>query len=205
MKRSIRQVNYDKIIKAAVSSFAQKGFKGTTVQGIAETAELPKANVLYYFKSKNGIYDAVLADILSIWNSSFDNADENDDPAMVLSQYILEKLELSRTHPEASKIFAMEMINGAQLLSDEVKQDMLAWFKSRTALIQTWIDAGKMKAVDPELLMYHIWATTQHYADFSTQISILREGDSLQSDDFEHIGQYLCSAILGSCGLSSAE
>lgn len=204
IKGSVRQANYDKILKAAITTFAAKGFQGTTVQEIAQMADLPKANVLYYFKSKEGIYNVVLTHILSAWNSSFDNATVDDDPAVVLSNYIKDKLELSRTNPEASKIFAMEMIKGASLLSEDIKTSMVTWFASRVELINQWIDAGKMKQVDPEILMFHIWATTQHYADFSSQISILKNGKSLTRNNYKDISDYLCRNILSGCGLDAS-
>lgn len=202
VKGNVRKANYEKILKAAVSIFATQGFQGTTVQEIARQAELPKANVLYYFKSKEGIYEAVLTQILSVWNSSFDKATVDDEPYEVLSTYIKEKLELSRTHPEASKIFAMEMIKGAPLLSSDTKSSMVSWFNSRTDLINQWIAAGKMQSVDAEMLMFHIWATTQHYADFSTQISILRNGKALTKKAYQDIADYLCGSILSGCGLA---
>ena len=202
MKGNVRKANYEKILKAAITVFSEMGFRGATVQKIAKQAELPKANVLYYFKSKEGIYEAVLGHILSVWNSSFDKATFDDDPTEVLSKYIKEKVELSRTHPEASKIFAMEMIKGAPLLSSEIKTSMVSWFNSRTALIQEWIDAGKIQNVAPAMLMFHIWATTQHYADFSTQIMILRNGKGLTRKGYCEVSDYLCQTILSGCGLS---
>lgn len=202
VKGSVRQANYGKIIKAAVTVFANKGYQGATVQEVAEQAGLPKANVLYYFKSKQGIYEAVLSDILSLWNSSFDHATPEDDPAEALSRYIREKLEISRTNPEASKIFAMEMIKGAEQLSDDIKAGMVSWFDSRIAIIRQWIKQGKMADVDPAMLMFHIWATTQHYADFSAQITILKDGKALNKRGFQDVGDYLCQSILSSCGLA---
>ncbi|BDX06433.1 TetR family transcriptional regulator C-terminal domain-containing protein [Planctobacterium marinum] len=202
VKGSVRQANHGKIIKAAVTVFANKGYQGATVQEVAEQAGLPKANVLYYFKSKQGIYEAVLSDILSLWNSSFDHATPEDEPAEALSRYIREKLEISRTNPEASKIFAMEMIKGAEQLSDEIKAGMVSWFDARIAIIRQWIKQGKMADVDPTMLMFQIWATTQHYADFSAQITILKDGKALNKRGFQEVGDYLCQSILSSCGLT---
>lgn len=202
IKGSVRQINHGKIMAAAIDVFAAKGFQGTTVQEIAEKAGLPKANVLYYFKSKEGIYEAVLSDILTIWNSSFDDATVEDDPATVLAGYIRDKMELSRTHPAASKIFAMEMIKGAPLLSDDTKSGMVSWFDSRKALIGEWVAVGKMQSVDPEMLMFQIWATTQHYADFSTQIVMLRSGKQMNKKAWQDASDYLCASILSGCGLT---
>ena len=98
------------ILAAAEQEFALNGYKGARIQQVADRANLPKTNVLYYFKSKHELYTAVLEQILSLWNSAFDEADVTDDPAHVLARYIAEKMEISRTKPEASKIFAQEII-----------------------------------------------------------------------------------------------
>lgn len=200
---SIRESNRTKIIEAASKIFASNGYTGTTVQQIAAHAELPKANVLYYFKSKEGIYGAVLSEILSLWNSCLDDATVADEPAEIFTRYIFEKMELSRTYPDASKIFAMEIIKGMPYLSEDMKQNMSEWFESRVNLINEWIKLGKMQAVDPELLLFHIWSSTQHYADFSAQITSLR-GDEMSITDFDKASTYLANSILSGCGLTPA-
>lgn len=200
-KPSIRESNRIKIIEAASKIFASNGYTGTTVQQIAEHAELPKANVLYYFKSKEGIYGAVLSEILSLWNSCLDDATIEDEPSEIFTRYIFEKMELSRTYPDASKIFAMEIIKGMPYLSEDMKHNMSEWFESRVALINEWINLGKMQAVDPQVLLFHIWSSTQHYADFSAQITSLR-GDAMNVKDYDKASRYLATSILAGCGLT---
>ncbi|XOV77963.1 MAG: TetR/AcrR family transcriptional regulator [Aestuariibacter sp.] len=201
-KSAIRNENQTRILEAAAQLFALKGFNGATVQEIAEVADLPKANVLYYYKSKRILYTELLTRILRLWNSSFDNATEDDDPAESLTKYISEKMELSRTHPNASKIFAMEMINGAPHLSESMQAQMREWFSDRKALINAWIKQDKMQPVDPEFLLFQIWSSTQHYADFAAQISLLRDNQPLTKNEFQHASDYLCRSILSGCGLT---
>lgn len=202
-KSAIRNENQMRILEAAAELFALKGFNGATVQEIAEIAELPKANVLYYYKSKRILYTELLTRILDLWNSSFDHATESDDPAEVLSRYITEKMMLSRTHPNASKIFAMEMINGAPHLSESMQTQMRSWFDDKKQLIHAWIKQGKMQSVNPEFLLFQIWSSTQHYADFAAQIKMLRGGTELGKKDFDEASQYLTASILKGCGLKA--
>jgi len=197
-------MNRRKILQAAEKCFAQFGFKGTAVQKIADEAGLPKTNVLYYFKSKQELYVAVLEETLSLWNSHFDKATVDDDPADVLSTYIAEKIEVSRTHPQASKIFAMEIINGAQNLSGYFDEEHGLWMKGRLAVIEQWVKAGKLPPVDGEYLLYTIWASTQHYADFSAQITRLR-GKKMTRADYEQATKQVVKIILGGCGLPIPE
>ncbi|MFC3120052.1 TetR family transcriptional regulator C-terminal domain-containing protein [Agaribacter flavus] len=188
------------IVKAAERAFAKHGFKGTSVQQIADAAGLPKTNVLYYFKSKQGLYLAVLQQIMAIWNLSFDKATANDDPAETLAEYISEKMEVSRTRPYASKVFAMEIINGATNFQGSFLEEHREWMNGRTAVIDAWVAQGKMPPIDAHYLLYHIWASTQHYADFSTQISNLR-GSTMKKADYKIATLNLVNMILQGCGL----
>ena len=204
MDGSIGAKNKQKILAAAEKAFATYGFKGTSVQQIADEAELPKTNILYYFKSKQGLYVALLQDIMSLWNSRFDQVTEDDDPAESLADYIADKMTMSRTHPQASKIFAMEVLNGAPYLNKFFSNEHVAWMEGRVAILNSWIAQGRMTAVDPQYLLFHIWACTQHYADFSAQITSLR-GKTMKRADFDEATRQLVQLILSGCGLTVPE
>ncbi|MCF2948983.1 TetR/AcrR family transcriptional regulator [Paraglaciecola aquimarina] len=197
---SIGAQNRNKILNAAEKEFALNGFKGARVQSVADRAGLPKTNVLYYFKSKEVLYVAVLDEILRIWNGQFDSATAEDDPAAVLAQYITDKMEISRTRPYASKIFALEIINNAPNL-DEFYTGQIEWMNGRVAVIQSWIEAGKISVKDPYCLLFNIWATSQHYADFSAQITVLK-GKKFDKAAYKNATKELISLILNGCGLT---
>jgi TetR/AcrR family transcriptional regulator len=200
-EESVGATNRAKILMAAEQEFAIHGFKGTRVQKIADRAGLPKTNILYYFKSKDGLYLALLEDILSLWNSSFDQATGEDDPAEILANYISEKMEISRLRPDASKIFALEIINGAANLNEFFKHQHTSWMQSRISVIQEWIDKGKIEALDPYYLLFNIWASSQHYADFSSQITELK-GKSMDQTDFANATRNLIKLVLTGCNLT---
>lgn len=201
MEGTIGAKNKRNILAAAEKAFATHGFKGTSVQQIADEAELPKTNILYYFKSKQGLYVALLQDIMSLWNSRFDKVTSDDDPAVSLADYIAEKMTMSRTHPLASKIFAMEVLNGAPYLNKFFRNEHVAWMNGRVAIIESWIEQGRMQAIDPNYLLFHIWACTQHYADFSAQITSLR-GKTMKRADFDEATRQLVQLVLTGCGLA---
>jgi TetR/AcrR family transcriptional regulator len=198
---SIGELNRSKILNAAEKEFALHGYKGARVQKIADRADLPKTNVLYYFKSKESLYLALLEDILRLWNSRFDEATSDDDPAEVLANYIADKMEISRCRPDASKMFALEIINGAPNLNEFFNDQHASWMAGRVNVIKQWIDLGKLAATDPHYLLFNIRATSQHYADFSVQINELR-GKPMTQTDFVEATNNLVKLILTGCGLS---
>ncbi|WJG11219.1 TetR family transcriptional regulator C-terminal domain-containing protein [Aliiglaciecola sp. LCG003] len=192
--------NKQLILRAAEQEFAKNGFKGTRIQQVADSAGLPKTNVLYYYKSKENLYLAVLEQILTLWNSAFDLATTEDDPAEQLAHYITEKMEFSLTRPEASKIFALEVINGAPNLKEFFKEYHVVWMEGRAQVIQGWIDQGKIHTSDPYYLLFHIWACCQHYADFSAQIVQLK-GKEMERQEYAKATRALIQLILNGCGL----
>ena len=196
----IRQKNQEAIIKAAEEEFARHGFKGTSMNTIAQTVGLPKANLHYYFTNKLGLYLAVLSNILDLWDSTFNTLTVDDDPAEAMARYIRAKMEFSRRYPKASRIFAMEVISGGECLSEYFNQDYLSWFRGRAAVFEAWIAAGKMDPVDPMHLIFLIWAGTQHYADFSDQIRRIN-GKRMTRADFALASDNLIAIILKGCGL----
>ncbi|KZZ61575.1 TetR family transcriptional regulator [Oleiphilus sp. HI0125] len=198
----IRAQNRKNILAAAEDSFVKNGFKGTSMQSIADAAGLPKANVLYYFKSKQALYLAVLDEIINRWDETIEDMSEGDDPAEVLRAYICAKVDLAIQYPSASKIFALEIIQGAPNLQEHLRTNLRTWVREKSKIIQSWIDQGKMKAIDPEHLIFMIWSTTQHYADFDAQILTVTNKLEYDDDDVQRIKELLCTVILGGCGLN---
>lgn len=198
----IRQKNEETILAAAAEEFARYGFKGTSMNAIASRAGLPKANLHYYFNSKLGLYVEVMRHILELWDTAFDDLTVDDDPALALANYIRIKMDFSRRHPEASKIFAMEVISGCECLSEHFNQDYRKWFRGRAAVFQAWIAAGKMDAVDPTHLIFLIWSSTQHYADFSDQIRRVTNKKRMSKAEYSVATETLIHIILKGCGLT---
>lgn len=198
----IRQKNEELILSAAAEEFARYGYKGTSMNAIALRAALPKANLHYYFSSKLGLYVEVMRHILDLWDNAFDHLTIDDDPATALTNYIRTKMEFSRKQPQASKIFAMEVISGCECLSAHFNEDYREWFRSRAAVLQAWSDAGKMDPIDPTHLIFMIWSSTQHYADFSDQIRRITGRRRVTNDDFARGTETLIQVILKGCGLT---
>ncbi len=198
-----RTRNQSLIIDAAESVFARHGYTGGSLKMIAEAANLPKANVVYYFGSKENLYQALLTRIVKIWELGLGDISSDSDPAVVLEQYIRKKVSQSRRYPLASKIFTSEIIQGAPHLDEIFWKELKHWLNNQVAIIQSWIDLEKMNSVDPKHLLFMIWSSTQHYADYSTQLGHLMpsENDELVFDDAANT---LCNIILGGCGLKSA-
>ena len=166
----IQARNEQRILDAALEVFASYGFRGATVDQIARRAGMTKPNLLYYFRRKQDIYLAVLNRTLETWLKPLQAIDPAGEPTAEIVAYIDRKLKMSRANPKASRLFAMEVIQGAPVLGSVLSGRLKALADEKAAVIGGWVAEGRLAPVDPHHLLFMIWATTQHYADFDVQI-----------------------------------
>jgi TetR/AcrR family transcriptional regulator len=190
------------IICAAEEVFAMKGFKGATTQEIAELSGLPKANIHYYFKTKKDLYTAVLEDIILVWKEDAEAFDQSDDPGIAIAAYIKSKMSHSFERPFGSKVWANEIIHGAPVLgSQRLKELLIGWEKAKADQIRRWIKSGKILDVDPHYLLFLIWSTTQHYADFEHQIRVFNDDKPLSTAQRARATRTVIEIVLRGIGL----
>lgn len=185
---------------AAIDEFASKGLIGASTQAIAQRAGLTKPQLHYYISSKEDLYEDILVFILDEWRDLFISASTGDGPAEIITAYVRKKLEFSRRNPKASRLFTTEIANGAPVLGKHWAPYVAAT-QEGVKLIQSWVDQGLIRPLDPLLFQIHMWAVTQHYADFEVQVRNMMNLRDDQEPDFERIEKEVTSLFLRACGL----
>jgi TetR/AcrR family transcriptional regulator len=174
----IQKRNRAAILSAGLDVFSQFGFRGSTLDQIAEAAGLSKPNLLYYFPSKEAIHTALLERLLENWLDPLMALDAAGDPVREITAYAHRKLALSKDFPRESRLFANEILQGAPRIENILQNDLKQLVDEKAAIIQGWADAGKIAPVDPYHLIFSIWAITQHYADFDVQVRAVMPGSA---------------------------
>jgi TetR/AcrR family transcriptional regulator len=175
-KTRIQSQNEALILDAALEVFSAYGYRGTTVDQIAARSGLSKPNLLYYFRRKEDIYTAVLQRTLTLWLEPLQALDPDREPIEELTRYITAKLDLTFARPEASRLFANEILHGAPHVAPFLKGPLRDMVLAKANVIRGWIEAGKLNPVEPIHLIFAIWSVTQHYADFSVQVEAVLGG-----------------------------
>ncbi|MBM1207262.1 TetR/AcrR family transcriptional regulator [Pseudomonas fragi] len=201
-KVKIRRKNIEKILLAAEKVFAEQGYAGTKMADIAQQAQLPRSNLHYYFSTKDELYREVLVNLLDTWELEGACFENFDDPRVVLTSYIMEKMNHSRTRPHGSKLWANEIMRGAPLFQDMLDEHMARGAKLMELKIRQWVDEKRIDPVEPSALLYMIWASTQHYADFDYQVCALNGHQPLSDQQFYQATQTITAVILRGVGLS---
>ncbi|SDI31580.1 transcriptional regulator, TetR family [Variovorax sp. OV700] len=185
VSRRLRQIEDKRsaILGAALGLFSRFGLHGTSIDQVAARADVSKSNLLYYFANKEELYVSVLRDLLELWLEPLRGFSAEQDPGEAIGGYIRRKLVISRDRPDASRLFCLEMIQGAPLLRDELDRELRTLVERKSEVIRSWIEAGKLAPVDPHHLIFALWAITQHYADFGVQVQALT-GHTLEDAAF---------------------
>ena len=200
-RAEVRAAAEAQIVGAAERVFARAGFNGATMAEIADAAGLPKANLHYYFGSKAELYRAVLARTLHDWLVPMDGLVPEADPRDALERYIRAKMAMSEQRPDASRVFANELLHGAAVLGELIRGELRATVRRKAAVIDGWVAAGRMAAVDSTHLFFTIWAATQTYADFDLQVRGVLGREQLSAADHRRATEHVVSLILRGCGL----
>ena len=101
----IQQRNRHLILDAALDVFSAHGFRGATLDQIAEAAGLSKPNILYYFSGKEEIHVTLLNQLMETWLDPLVEMDSDGDPMTELLGYVHRKLDMARDLPRDSRLF----------------------------------------------------------------------------------------------------
>ncbi len=118
---------------------------------------LSKTNLLYYVGTKDELYRAVLERTLAMWLEPLKALDAASDPKQAITSYIERKLEYSRDYPQASRLFALEIMSGAEALRGLLDTDLRSLVEAKAAIMRRWMDQRRMKRIDPVQFIFMVW------------------------------------------------
>ena len=204
-----RVLNRDKleadIVAEAVRVFAESGYEGASIATVADNAGLSKQNLMYYFPTKQALYQRVLDDVLDEWLERMDTlADPAQEPSDMLRAYIQAKLRFSREHPWASRVYAMEVISGAPLFGEQIRERVVPLVRKDIEVFERWIGEGRIAPVNATHLLFAIWAMTQSYADFAAQMALVLNRKQLTRKDFDDAEKLIVDMVLCAVAIAPA-
>lgn len=180
----IQRRNREAILEASLEVFAREGYRGATLDQIAREAGLSKPNLLYYFAGKEAVYRELLEGLLETWLGPLRALDPAGEPLDELRGYVRRKLEMARDQPRESRLFAQEILRGAPRIRETLEGPLKTLVDEKAAVLRGWMRAGRLRRTDPRHLIFAVWATTQHYADFDAQVTaVLGDAGEGRFDD----------------------
>jgi TetR/AcrR family transcriptional regulator len=201
----IQEEKEEQILEAALDVFSVSGFRGSTIDQIAEVAGMSKPNLLYYFRTKEAMHRSLIDRVLFTWLEPLRAFDAAGNPENEIRSYIRRKLEMARDFPRESRLFANEVLQGAPHIEDELRGPLKELVDEKAEVIRAWSKAGKIVKCDPYHLIFSIWSTTQHYADFDVQVrAVLGQGQAGEGR-FEDAARFLEQLFVDGLSVRASE
>jgi len=193
-----------KILDAAEFVFGHFGFRGATTALIAKKASIAKPHIYYYFEDKEDLYRAVLERAMNMWARDMDSLDMTSDIENLLVRYIHRKIDFSRDHPHLSRIYANEIISGAQFIGTFIEKVSTPLLLAKVETMEQWAASGAIRQISAVDLFFCIWAMTQAYADYSSQMIIMKGKRQLEEADYAAAKATIVQLVLGGLGLEGS-
>lgn len=195
----------EKILDAAEFVFGHFGFRGATTALIAKKAGIAKPHIYYYFEDKEDLYCAILERAMHRWARDLDQLETGASIESILTCYIERKIDFSRDHPNLSRIYANEIISGAPYIGDFIEKVSTPLLLDKVRIVEEWAAAGVIRPVSAVDLFFCIWAMTQAYADFSSQMTIMKKRRTLEQADYDAAKATIVQLVLGGLGFGAPQ
>lgn len=129
--------------------FAKAGLAGARTDSIAEAAGVNKAMLYYYFKSKEGLYEAVVEDHFAEFNrQALEVLNGPGSAREVLLRYASLHLDFISSRHQSAPLFQQLMMTGGKFLERLIQRYFMPRGKALEKLIERGIRGGEFRRVD---------------------------------------------------------
>lgn len=150
-----------RILSAASGLFSEKGLNGATVDEIAALAEVNKQRIYAYFRSKNGLFEAVLLDVFERAElfSRDTVAEAEKNPRDLTAILVRGFLKVHAAHPQLWRLLAWANLEGPHC-TDALNQARRKENDQLRIIFEQAVQNGQMRPVRFELWLYTLFAVT---------------------------------------------
>jgi len=156
------------ILAAALHEFASEGVAGARIDEIARLAKVNKALLYYYFHDKESLYGAVIDDVFQRMRERLLGVLDSDlKPREMIVEYAKTHFDYIASSPEYPRLVQQEMMRAGRQKSPHLKRIAQTYFHPvytrLLELLQTGIDAGEFRRVEPRRFAMMMAAAVVHY------------------------------------------
>jgi TetR/AcrR family transcriptional regulator len=150
-----RTESEERIFEAALRVFARKGRDGARMQEIADEAQINKAMLHYYFRSKDKLYSQIFGFVFRRFERAFFDAVEQAGEASfaaALEAFVDHYIDFIGHNTDILRLMVNEFLAGGDAIRREVQGQMTtgkAPPQRMAALIARAVERGEIAEIDP--------------------------------------------------------
>ena len=161
----------DRILRAALTSFATRGYDGTSLDALAKGLELTKQSILYWFPSKDAVLEAVIAQSAADLSEALETALRGAGAGWDRVEAVVRSVfRLAARQPELLGLLR-EVSRLGPPAATQMTVALEPLVRRASAFLEAEMDAGTMRRHDPRLLLLAIYSTV---IGMVTEVDVLR-------------------------------
>lgn len=148
----------ERILVAASTSFARRGFEATSLQMLADAVGIKKPSLLYHFRNKDEVRAEVLARLLSQWNARLPEILLAASTGKARFEAILTAgLDFFAEDRARAQVLVRELLDRPQEMRAVIAEYSRIWVTALSAAIDEGQRSGRIRAdVDPKVFITQI-------------------------------------------------
>ena len=169
--RASRSQTSQRILDAALSSFAGRGYEATSLDAMAKALEITKQSILYWFPSKDALLEAVIARSAQDLSEALESALAGAGQGWVRVEAVVRSVfHLAARQPELLGLLR-EVGRLGPPAATQMTLALEPLVQRASAFLEAEMDAGSMRRHDPRLLLLAIYSTV---IGMVTEVEVLR-------------------------------
>ena len=166
------------ILRAAEHIYAESGLAGARTDAIAAAAGVNKALLYYYFKSKEGLYQAVVGSQLQEFQQQARDILSAKEPAgPVLMRYVGYHFDFIGTHPNYPRIFQRMMMEGDRALERTIREHSIPLKNLLMGVLERGMRSGEFRRMDKGHAIVSIAGLAAHYFNIAPAFRLITGED----------------------------
>jgi TetR/AcrR family transcriptional regulator len=192
--------SYDRILKAALDEFANKGIDGARVDEIARVSGANKNMIYHYFKSKENLFTAVLEHVYeNVRSRQEDISLRTLDPTSAMRRLIERTAEIWIAVPEFNRLLASENLHRAKHVrrSKKIQKMYSPLIESLKDILDRGAESGVFRAgIDPIDLYISVTSLSAHYVAHHFTFDAIFKTDLMSPEKIEQRKATICAMVL---------
>jgi len=189
------------ILDNAKILFSKKGFQASSMDELSKMTGLNKAMIFYYFKNKQGLYEAVMTEILNEMYREISSKNKIEStPPKQLESFIKTYASYACSHPYFPALLLKELSSSGAKIHQDLFFAMRKLYSIFSDILKVGEHNGEFKGVIPMVLYFMIIGTlnlmiTTKPIRQKAQKSEEFDLDTCASCDIDEIAEYIIEQI----------
>lgn len=148
-----------RVLGVALTAFGTDGFAATSLDALAEQLGVRKQTILYYFPSKQALFDAVIdeaaADLVAVFDEEASRGLQGIAQVEAIVRHVF---RLAVRRPELLGL-VREVTRPGSVTAERLAAHVAPTFDRARDFLQREMDAGRLRRSDPAMLLLSLYST----------------------------------------------